>query len=147
MIRFALPFCALTLALGACAASTASLSPAQCEVSWAAVGRADADDGEPAAKLARYREACARGGAPLSAADEAAWLDGWSGGAPVYGAYEGGAYEGYDDGYGGGYDNGPRGPSYPRIYPQLGVGIGSGGVSVGAGIGVGLGSVGLGLYY
>lgn len=140
MIRFALLI--VVLALCACAGTTASLSAAQCEVNWAAVGRADADDGEPAAKFARYREACARGGAPLSAANEAAWLEGWGAGAPVYATHDG-----YEDGYGGGYDDAPRGPSYPRIYPQLGVGIGSGGVNVGAGVGVGLGSFGLGLYY
>ena len=66
--------------LGACASSSstvASLTPQQCDANWAAVGQADGLDGARAGKLLGYRTACARGGAPMSAEDEATWRDGW----------------------------------------------------------------------
>ena len=66
--------------LGACASSSstvASLTPQQCDANWAAVGQADGLDGARAGKLLGYRTACARGGAPMSAVDEATWRDGW----------------------------------------------------------------------
>ncbi|MEM7522544.1 MAG: DUF2799 domain-containing protein, partial [Pseudomonadota bacterium] len=68
------------LGLAACAGSPAQLSAAQCDANWAAVGAADGGDGASIEKLAKYRNACARAGAPLSSADQAAWRDGWRGG-------------------------------------------------------------------
>lgn len=124
------------LLLAACASTTATLSPDQCRADWGAVGYADGRDGAPEARLLSYREACARGGQALSAAEEADWLDGWSAARAEAGAAPG-PYEPRE----------ARARSYPRIYPQLGVGVGSGGVRVGAGLGVGLGAFGLGLYF
>lgn len=72
------------LSLGACATpapfGVAELTPEQCDASWGGVGFADGEDGAALSKLARYRDACARAGAPLSPGDEAAWRDGWRGG-------------------------------------------------------------------
>lgn len=122
-------------ALAACAATTATLTPAQCAADWNAVGYEDGRDGEDFSRLAGYRAACARGGAPLTEADEAAWAEGWTaaGGAPP-------ARENARD------DHRPA-RTYPRVYPQIGIGVGSRGVNVGGGVGIGLGSFGLGFYH
>lgn len=138
MKQFCLVLAALSLA--GCASTTASLSPEQCAADWRSVGYADGSDGEEMAKLAEYRDACSRGGAPLSLTEEQDWLDGWSA-ARGHAAPE--VYEA---------ENTPRGSasgdgSWPRVTPSIGVGVGSGGVNVGAGVGIGLGSFGLGLYY
>ncbi|WP_340108111.1 DUF2799 domain-containing protein [Pikeienuella sp. HZG-20] len=135
MTRIALLLLLPVLALAACAATTATLTPAQCAANWRAVGYEDGLDGADFSRLAAYREACARGGAALSKADEAAWTEGWTaaGGAQP-------AYEPRDDEY-------RRTGGYPRIYPQIGVGVGNHGVSVGGGVGIGLGSFGLGFYH
>lgn len=137
MKRSALPILAVIL-LGACATTTASLSPAQCDANWRAVGYEDGAEGADISRIAAYREACARGGAPLGAVAEADWIDGWNQAQGT--AF---AHETYEDERQSG-----RQPvrSYPRVYPQLGVGVGSGGVNVGAGLGIGLGSFGLGFY-
>ncbi|MFV0475422.1 MAG: DUF2799 domain-containing protein [Pikeienuella sp.] len=129
------------LSLAACATTTASLGPDQCRTDWRAVGYADGADGEPVSRIGAYRDACARGGAALSEADEAAWIDGWSAAAGTRPPSEGRAQadDPAEDDRGGD-------PLYPRIYPTIGVGIGSGGVSVGGGIGIGLGSFSLGIY-
>ncbi len=133
MSRFALLLAPLLLA--ACAATTATLSPEQCRADWGAVGYADGREGAAEAKLLSYREACARGGRALTAAEEADWLEGWRTAREDSGlSRHAEIYE-------------PRARSYPRVYPSLGVGVGSGGVSVGAGLGVGFGSLGLGFYF
>ena len=133
MTRFALLLAPLLLA--ACAATTAMLSPEQCRADWGAVGYSDGREGAAEAKLLSYREACARGGRALTAAEEADWQEGWRT------AREDAGLSRHAD------IHAPRARSYPRVYPSLGVGVGSGGVSVGAGLGVGLGSFGLGLYF
>lgn len=140
-MRPIIPLLLPALALAACASTTASLSPAQCDADWRAVGYADGADGEPVSRIGAYRDACARGGAPLSAGDEADWVDGWSAAAgtlPPPEPNDPAAADERDEDDGGGV--------LPRIYPTIGVGVGSGGVSVGGGIGIGLGSISLGLY-
>ncbi|QIE56456.1 DUF2799 domain-containing protein [Pikeienuella piscinae] len=136
MIRSVPPILAALL-LGACATTTASLSPAQCAANWRAVGYEDGLDGADISRIAAYREACARGGAPLDAGAEADWIEGWNQAQGATVAHD--TYETYKD-------DRQVVRSYPRIYPQLGVGVGSGGVNVGAGLGIGLGSFSLGFY-
>lgn len=137
---FAIPIAALA----GCASTTASLTPEQCAADWNAVGYADGRDGEDIHRIEAYRNACANGGAPLSEADEADWVEGWNVAQRAASAERGpgsapapNREDDYDDDRGGGY---------PVIYPQIGVGIGSGGVSVGGGFGIGLGGIGLGVY-
>lgn len=125
------------LLAGACATTTASLSPAQCDANWRAVGYQDGAEGADSARIAAYRAACARGGAPLDADQETAWIKGWE-------QARGAAYP-HETRETPVRDHRPA-RSYPRVYPQLGVGIGSGGVNVGGGLGIGLGSFGLGFY-
>ncbi|MEL6792304.1 MAG: hypothetical protein AAFP78_02540 [Pseudomonadota bacterium] len=140
--------------LAACAQSggLASLTSAQCDADWRAVGAADARDGAAASKIEAYKAGCARGGATLSDADVKAWRDGYAAlneaaiasrtastavtpsaredPATLPPTEEGEPSAQRDDGWRG-----------PRIYPTfgIGVGIGSGGTRIGSRVGVGIG--------
>lgn len=118
------------LLLSACAATTATLTPEQCRNDWRATGFQDGAEGAPQAKLDRYRAACARGGRALTAAEEAAWLDGWREAEArterVIVVEE------------------RRGP---RVYPAFGLAIGSRGVSAGGGLVFDYGSFALGFSF
>lgn len=158
-------------ALAACAQTTASLSPEQCDVDWTSVGLADGAEGAPETKLASYERACARGGGGLAMAETEAWRAGWRRGVEGFCASDPAtddeaarasrrdlcAFEVVSSApasdrersrrttdRGGDIDYGS-----PTIRPRvgLGVGVGSGGVRVGGGVGVGVGIFDLGLFF
>lgn len=144
------------LGLAACAAPVATLTPAQCDADWRAVGYNDGAEGAPRAKIDDYRAACGRGGAPLPSGEQAAWRAGWRDGVDEFCALPG--FRLTDDeiarqdrlcGVAAAGDrprrSGRLGRGEPRVTPTIGVGIGSGGrVRGGVGLGIGLGSFGLG---
>lgn len=164
MNRIAALFAVLTLS--ACAgggATTATLSPAQCDADWLGVGVADGRDGAAASKLQGYVAACGRGGSVLSGAELAAWREGWrSGVADLCAADDDDldiraaeariglcgdslAAAAADATPAHGHHGHARYPGHhhhgPRIYPSVGfgIGVGSGGARFGSRIGIGIG--------
>lgn len=142
------------LIAAACASTAPSLSQAQCDADWDAVGFADGAEGAFRGKIDDYRAACARSGAPLTETEVAAWDDGWRDGIDEFcdgsgrlSARQRRAADAYCDGKTVVHAH-PRGHPYvygPRY--SVGIGVGSRGVRGGVGVGFGVGLFNFGLGY